>query len=1155
MLVIKRDNSICEFSKDEVLKDVSQFLTKNIDSESLLSELEKGIVDKITTRQISELLANICASRISKHPDYNKLAAAICVVKLHKETSSSYSDTVERLYNNEPKLVSQELYEVVMKNKEVLDTSIDYSRDFLFDFFGLKTLERSYLKKIHSKTLEKSIYEEEKNFRKDALGHNNEELKFVHTSTIIERPQHLWMTVSLGIHGENIEKAIESYNCMSNLLFTMATPTLFNSGTNRQQLSSCFIFQPYDDIDSIFKVIGDCGKISKYAGGIGLNLTNIRSKGSIIRGTNGKSDGIIPLCIVLNKVARYINQSGKRLGSIACYLETWHSDIFEFVELRKNTGDENMRARDLFLAMWIPDLFMKRVEEDGIWSLMCPDECPGLVNSYGEGFEALYLKYEESGKFKKQVKAKDLWLHILDAQIETGMPYVAYKDNVNRKSNQQNVGVINSSNLCVAPETLIYTDKGFYPIKELEGQNIRVWNGNQWSETEVKQTGEDQQLLRVSFSNGSTLDCTPYHKFIISEGYSDKKSIKDSKRIEAKDLESGMKLKKCDMAIMEGDMKNDIKYPYTHGFFCGDGTYHKDHPLLCLYGEKKELLPYLDIHSTTGIPDGMGRINTTLPKDLEKKFKVPINASLQCRLRWLEGLFDADGTVAINGTNQALQLGSINKQFLQDIRIMLLGMGVNAKITIMHEERQTLLPDGKGGKKLFDCQTCWRILISSSGLNTLCNLGYSPKRLNVIQREPQRNAEQFIQVVSVEDIGRNDDTYCFTEPINNAGIFNGILTGNCCEINEVYDKENYAVCNLASISLPEFVKYNEAGEPYYDYEELIKISRVVTNNLNKVIDVNYYPTPETKNSNMTMRPIGLGVQGLGDVFNMFKVPYGSETAKQLNKNIFEAIYFGSLTESNELAKKEGPYSRFEGSPFSKGQFQYHMCGLSEDDLTCPVVGKKQWLALKESVMKYGTRNSLLTTCMPTASTSQIMGNTESFEPRTSNMYVRKTLSGEFIVMNEYLVKDLEKLGLWNDEIREEILYDQGSIQNIVEIPKNLKDVYLTAFEMKQRDIIQQSIDRSRFIDQSQSLNLFMNSPDFVKLNSALFFGWKGGLKTGMYYLRSNPASSAQSFGLSAERITEIKQKRLENGDLESYQVCPMIKNKQTGKYEPCESCQ
>ena len=385
----------------------------------------------------------------------------------------------------------------------------------------------------------------------------------------------------------------------------------------------------------------------------------------------------------------------------------------------------------------------------------------------------------------------------------------------------------------------------------------------------------------------------------------------------------------------------------------------------------------------------------------------------------------------------------------------------------------------------------------------------------------------------------------------NVGVINS--SNLCAEVTEVYDKENYAVCNLGSISLPKFVKFNESGEPYYDYEELIKISRVVTNNLNRVIDVNFYPTPETKNSNMKLRPVGLGVQGLGDVYNIFKVPYGSDAAKKLNKNIFEAIYFGALTESNELSKKDGPYSRFEGSPFSKGEFQFHMCGLSEDDMTCPVIRKEKWLKLKESVMKYGTRNSLLTALMPTASTAQILGNTESFENKTSNCFIRKTLGGEFCLLNEYLVKDLEKLGLWNDDIREEILYDQGSIQNIVEIPKNIKEIYLTAFEMKQRDIIQQSIDRSRFIDQSQSMNLFMSSPDFNKLNSALFYGWKGGLKTSLYYLHTRPATSASSFGLTSERISEIKAKREANGDLESYESCPMIRGSD-GKFIQCESC-
>jgi ribonucleoside-diphosphate reductase alpha chain len=826
MLVIKRDNTQQDFNRIEVLKDVEQFLTKNIDTDSLLSELEKGIVDKITTRQISDLLANICASRISKHPDYNKLAAALCVVKLHKETSNSYSETVERLYRNEPKLVSDELYSVVMKNKEVLDSAIDYNRDFLFDFFGLKTLERSYLKKIHSKTLETSIFETEEgskgSIRKDALGHNNEELKYVHKSTIIERPQHLWMTVSLGIHNENIEKAIESYNYMSKLYFTHATPTLFNCGTERNQSSSCFLLDMEDNIESIFKVIGDIAKISKLSGGLGITLSRIRANGSLIKGTNGQSNGIIPLCRTINEVCRYINQGGKRSGSCACYLEPWHADVFDFVELRKPTGSEEKRARDLFLALYVNDLFMKRVENDEVWSLMCPNMCPGLVDSYGEEFNKLYLKYESEGNFVKQVKAKDLWMHILENQIETGMPYISNKTSVNEKSNQKNVGVIKSSNLCN-------------------------------------------------------------------------------------------------------------------------------------------------------------------------------------------------------------------------------------------------------------------------------------------------------------------------------------------EILEYYDTENTAVCNLGSICLQRFVKFNEEGEPWYDYEELLKASKVITRNLDNIITVNFYPIPETKRSNDSLRPIGVGIQGLVDVFQMFKLPFGSEKARELNKNIFETIYFGCLTESNQLAKELGPYSRFEGSPFSEGKFQFHLCGLNEDDLTSPILGKEKWLELKESVMKFGTRNSLLTCAQPTATTAIIMNSTECFEPVLSNLFQRKTLAGEFVRINENLVKDLEKIGLWTEEIKEEILYDQGSIQNIVEIPKSIKEVYLTAFEMKQRDIIQQAIDRSRFIDQSQSMNLFMNEPNFNKLNSALFFGWKGGLKSMLYYLRSLPSSSASSFGLSAERIAEIKVKRESSG--ESYDVCIRKWDAKNRIYEVCGSCQ
>ena len=971
-LVTKRNGLFETFSKEEIKNDIAFFLTENIKIDEILEELERGLVDKIETIKISELLANICASKISWHPDHNKLASAICIMKLHKETSSSYSETMTKLYKNEPSLISEESYNIALKHSDILESAIDYNRDFLIDFFGLKTLERSYLKKIHSKHIEDSGFgEDSSKTRKEPLGHNNEELKYVHKSIIIERPQHLWMTVSIGIHGENIERVLECYDYMSRLYYVPATPSLYNLGTNRPQGSSCFILGIQDNIESIFKVVGDLAKISKFAGGIGVTLSRIRAKNSVIRGTNGVSEGIIPLCVMLGKLARYINQGGRRAGSIATYLEPFHADIYDFIELRKNTGDENNRARDLFLGLWINDLFMKRVEADEMWSLMCPDECPGLVDSYGDEFEKLYLDYEAQGKYKRRVKAKDLWYHILDAQCETGMPYMCYKDHVNRKTNHQNVGVINSSNLCVAPETKILTEDGEFEIKDLESKEVKVWNGQAWSQTKVVKTGENQHVIGIDIivsnldKNGKTklelkhIECTPYHKFLLESDL----PISEGPRIEAKDLERG---------------------------------------------------------------------------------------------------------------------------------------------------------------------TCLRTFSNPDG-------------------------EVFEMIVQgIYDYGRKTDTYCFNEPQNHTGVFNGILTGNCSEIMEHYNENEYAVCNLSSICLPKFVKTNDEGELYYDFQELLKVSRIVTRNLDKVIDVNFYPVDETKNSNLKMRPIGVGVQGLADVFYKFKYPYGSDKARLLNKQIFETIYYGALSESCQLAKESKPYDAFEGSPFSKGEFQFHMWGLSEEDSVSPVLNKYKWELLREEVMKYGTKNSLLTTVMPTASTSQIEGNTESIEPKTSNLYMRKTLAGEFVVINEYLVNDLIELGLWNEDIRNEIIYDQGSIQNIEEIPKYIKDVYLTAFEMKQRDIVLQSIERGPYIDQSQSLNLFMKEPDFNKLSSSHFFGWKHGIKTGMYYLRTMPSTSAIQFGLDSTVIQSIKNKRIQAG-VEVYKNCPMVRNND-GTYQICESC-
>ena len=726
-----------------------------VDPIQVAKKVIDGIYDGITTTELDNLAAETAASMTAKHPDYAILASRIAVSNLHKNTLKSFSKTIELLYNYiDPKtgqkaqLIADDVYEIVMKNKQILDSSIIYDRDFGYDYFGFKTLERSYLLKINGR--------------------------------VAERPQHMLMRVSLGIHKEDIDAAIETYNLMSEKWFTHATPTLFNAGTPKPQMSSCFLLQIKEDsIDGIYDTLKDCAKISQSAGGIGLAIHKVRATGSYIKGTNGTSNGIIPMLKVFNETARYVDQGGgKRKGSIAVYLEPWHADIFEFLDIRKNHGKEELRARDLFTALWIPDLFMKRVENDEHWTLMCPNECPGLYEVYGEKFEELYTSYEKAGKGRKTIKARELWGAIIEAQIETGNPYMLYKDACNAKSNQKNLGTIQSSNLCT------------------------------------------------------------------------------------------------------------------------------------------EIIEY------------------TAPDEI-------------------------------------------------------------------------------------------------------------------------------------------------------------------------------AVCNLASIALPKFV---DEKNRTFDFQKLIEVTKVITKNLNKIIDLNYYPVPEARKSNLRHRPIGIGVQGLADAFILLRYPFDSEEAKQLNRDIFEAIYFGALTASNELAKEYGPYETYPGSPISQGIFQFDMWNVKPSD-------RWDWEGLRKNILKYGVRNSLLLAPMPTASTSQILGNNECFEPFTSNIYVRRVLSGEFIVVNKYLLRDLVKLGLWNDALKNKIIANNGSIQNIPEIPQELRDLYKTVWEIKQKHILDMAADRGAFIDQSQSLNLFMEDVNVSKLTSAHFHAWKKGLKTGMYYLRTKAAADAIKFTVekSAEK--------------------------------------
>ena len=798
MYVVKRDGRREPVMFDKItdrIRILCYELNELVDPVKVAMRVIEGLYDGVNTSELDNLAAETAASMTTTHPDYAQLAARIAVSNLHKNTKKSFSETMHDMYNyvnprtgQASPLLSDEVYEVIMANAEVLDSTIIYNRDFNYDYFGFKTLERSYLLKINGK--------------------------------IVERPQHMLMRVSIGIHIDDIEAAIETYELMSKKFFTHATPTLFNSGTPKPQMSSCFLLTMRDDsIDGIYDTLKQTAKISQSAGGIGLSIHNVRATGSYIRGTNGTSNGIVPMLRVFNDTARYVDQGGgKRKGSFAVYIETWHADIFDFLDLKKNHGKEEMRARDLFYAMWTSDLFMKRVEEDAKWTLMCPNECPGLYDVYGEEFEKLYESYEAAGKGRKTIKARELWEKILESQIETGTPYMLYKDAANRKSNQKNLGTIRSSNLCT-------------------------------------------------------------------------------------------------------------------------------------------------------------------------------------------------------------------------------------------------------------------------------------------------------------------------------------------EIMEYTAADEVAVCNLASISLPMFV---EDGKFNHDY--LYDVTKRVTRNLNKVIDRNYYPVPEAENSNMRHRPVGLGVQGLADAFIMMRMPFTSDEAKKANQEIFETIYFAAVTASMEMAKEEGPYSTFEGSPISQGEFQYNLWGLKDEDLS----GRWDWASLRKDVMEHGVRNSLLMAPMPTASTSQILGNNEAFEPYTSNIYTRRVLSGEFIVVNKHLLEDLVKLGIWNEELKQELMRANGSIQHIDIIPQDIKDLYKTVWEMSMKDIIDMSRQRGYFIDQSQSLNLFMENATFSKLTSMHFYAWKSGLKTGMYYLRTKSAVDAIKFTLNNEKKAEpVAAVANASGESEAMSVTEfqaMIERSRNAEPDDCEMC-
>ena len=1291
MRVEKRNGMFEDVSFDKVINRIKVLSNDTqINVVQIAQKVCARIYDGVHTSDLDELAAQICSSMILDHPDYGKIAGRIIISNHQKNTSPSFSETVQILYinNGNTPVVSEELYDIVMANKEKLNSCIDYTRDFNFDYFGFKTLEKSYLLKVGEK--------------------------------VIERPQHMFMRVSIGIHKWDIKDVIETYELMSNQYCIHATPTLFNSGTPRQQMSSCFLGGVHEDsIVDIYDTLKEVAQISKYAGGVGIHIHNVRGKNSVIHGTNGKSTGIVPMLRVFNNTARYVNQcftpdtiinvlngckpiceieqgeyvltsggdyqpvlkvfsnhvknrqilkfnskhlanpisvtnehklyifdnvsrtemyiyadefdvnihemcypiektiyktnqsleyfkfyglfmrngiimsntyayifgdcnedylfvreylnnnnikyvvdeysrqslvweynsclgieynmvydlegykkiyplythldmdstttllygltgldtyctsninmihdvtfmwlrvsknflhikrnildkyevnfnifsvgyvrdnkiwfkidsiekvnftgytydlcvdqlhnyttamglvhnSGRRNGSIAVYLEPWHTDIESFLELRKNNGNEEERARDLFYALWIPDLFMQRVKENGKWSLMCPNTCRGLSDVYGDKFETMYKEYEEKSMYTKQINAQDLWFKILESQIETGVPYMMYKDHVNKKSNQKNLGTIKSSNLCVTPDTLVYTDNGHFHIGYLAtlcndlNYYVNVWNGQEFSPVKVLKTGSAEQIVEVVTSNGLTIQCTEYHKFYLKDG-----TMKT-----ARELDSGDMLETCDLPLVTNstwgsvEKRSSLISNYFDNYHTIKTTRGSYYDFIVDIDVKDESLRLLYILQTLGV-----------------KSNILDNNNLHIK------------------NNDLIKL------------VVLVDMEIDGLV--------------------YDPAQDDNIIVNSVNMDT--------------------------RVLS--------DTFCFSEPKRMRGVFNGILTGNCTEIVEYTSQDQWAVCNLASMCLPRYIETGEDGKPFFNFEKLHIVTKTLVKNLNKVIDSNFYPIEKAAYSNFQHRPIGLGVQGLADTFVKLRYPFESLEAFKLNRDIFETIYHGALESSNDLAIKLGKtYFSFEGSPASKGILQFDMWDVIPGD-------RYDWDLLKKSIVEKGLLNSLLVAPMPTASTSQICGFNESFEAFTSNIYKRKTLAGEFIVVNKYLIEDLQKLGLWNTDMKNKIILSEGSVQKIPEVPQDIKDLYKMVWEIKQKVIIDMAADRGAFVDQSQSMNLFMENPDFKKLSSMHFYSWQKGLKTGMYYLRSKAKAKAQQFTMDPKlsKYTNIKE--------------------------------
>lgn len=1158
--VLKRDGRREEVQFDKVqrrIKNKSNNLSVN---PSLIAQrVCSRIYDGVTTAELDELAAQICTSYATEHPDYGELANRIIISNNHKTTAKTFKDAVNLLYNNvdslgnKNPLVSDKLWRLCEVYGDEIEGEIDYERDYLFDYFGFKTLQRGYLIKIGERT--------------------------------VERIQHMFMRVSLGLHSSNIRDAFKSYHLLSRKYFTHATPTLFHSGTPNSQCLSCFLLGTEDSVEGMYKTIGDCAQISKWAGGIGVHVSNIRSRGSYIRGSNGESSGLIPMLRVYNATARHINQAGKRNGSIAIYLEPYHPDVMDFLDLRKNNGNEEARARDLFLAMMIPDFFMEKVEyalkhpdEKVEWCLFDPDECRGLNEVYGKKFNDLYEYYEREGKYRDRIDITKLWKKILGSQIETGTPYIIYKDRVNEHSNQKNIGIIKSSNLCVDGDTEIITNEGYVKIRDLENKNVDIWNGFEFSNVLVKKTGQNMKMHKIEFTNGEELICTPYHRFY----------IKDGGDVKADDLVLGMELIDFNFPILE--KKDNFEDAYLYGFFkIGFGG------ISCVEKAEKFFTKELLLNR------GLLNIN----QDYDIHFTI-LKYNIESRKKYLQGIMDYHGTNIIGGDYIFLiglkkiinSIGlhtQINNGYITiPNNFNVIDVDRTIRISSIHKDYKTAdtycFNEEKRHYGVFNrilTGQCSEITeYSDTKEYACCCLASIALNEMVLELEICENVKIY---------GRSGCGYCIKayEELDRRGVgYEKIILDDLGDRMRFYNYLTELIGKRIDTVPQIFIGdeyiggYSELREylrPRFNYEKLEEVCEVVVRNLNRVIDINFYPVEETKRSNFRHRPLGIGVQGLADLFFKLGISFESYEARDLNKRIFEAMQYYCLNASCKIAQERdeiihtnnfraflqqvldeymhlcyyndkkleeivdvdlemfeyrgigftlrelinmpplrsdikygGAYISFRGSPLSKGIFQFESMGLQISDT---FMGER-WNELRKMILRYGVRNSLLVALMPTASTSQILGNNECFEPITSNIYTRRTIAGDFVVINKYVVIDLLEKGFWNKKTKDEIIAMNGSVQNLVYLTDREREIYKTVWEIKQKALIDLSADRTPFVCQTQSLNLFFEEPKNNTLGSALLYGWKKGLKTGCYYIRSRPRVQAQQFTLIPSSIRE-----------------------------------